>query len=82
MSYCDDCILLDICGNEGCLDDALTFCADKHRFVPVEVIEDIKADIDKEYKWLMATKCSLCDIDIAFDSIKKSIVRHISGKGK
>lgn len=24
MSYCDDCILLDICGKEGCCDEAIS----------------------------------------------------------
>ena len=45
MNYCDDCILLDICGKEGCLDDAMTFCADKDKFIPKSVAEDIKDDI-------------------------------------
>lgn len=46
MSYCDDCILLDICGKEGCLDDAMTFCGDKDEFIPKSVIEDIKSEIE------------------------------------
>ena len=29
MSYCDDCIHVDVCADEGCEDEALTFCADK-----------------------------------------------------
>ena len=49
MNYCEDCMLLDICGKEGCLDDAMTFCDDKHNFVPLSVIEDIKAEIADIY---------------------------------
>ena len=29
MSYCDDCIHVDLCADEACEDEALTFCADK-----------------------------------------------------
>ena len=45
-----------------------------------KVIEDIKVDIDNQYKWLMQTKHTLSDIDIAFDAIKQPVDRHISGK--
>ena len=47
MSYCDNCILLDICGKEGCLDGAMTFCADKYEFIPKSVIEDIRREIEQ-----------------------------------
>ena len=50
--------------------------------VPMSVIEDIKAEIDKQYKWLKQTKLTLYDIDIAFDAINASIDKHISGKEK
>ena len=43
-------------------------------------LEDIKADIDEQYKWLMQTKLTLYDIDIAFNAIKGSVDKHISGK--
>lgn len=45
MSYCDDCILLDICGQEGCLDNAMTFCADKHDFMRRSVIEEMGKEL-------------------------------------
>ena len=45
-----------------------------------DVLEQIKAEIEKEYKWLMQTKHTLCDIDIAFSGIKSAIDKHISGK--
>ena len=44
-----------------------------------ERIDAIKADIDKQYKWLMQTKQTLSDIDIAFDAIKSSIDKHCGG---
>ena len=33
-------------------------------------LDDIKVEIDNQYKWLMQTEHTLCDIDIAFDAIK------------
>lgn len=45
-----------------------------------QAIEDIKAEIDNQYKWLMQTKHTLCDIDIAFEAIKAVVDRRISGK--
>lgn len=45
MSYCDDCSLLDICGKEGCCDKAMTFCADKNKFIHVSILDKIKRDI-------------------------------------
>ena len=44
-----------------------------------ERIDAIKADIDKQYKWLMQTKHTLYDIDIAFSGIKSFIDKHIGG---
>ena len=72
-------------------------CAEEHRQLaewlkdykrlleqpPLEkVLEEIKAEIDKQYKWLMCTNHTLADIDIAFDAVKYSIDKHISGKEK
>ena len=37
------------------------------------LIEDVKAEIDEQYKWLMQTKHTLYDIDIAFSGIKAII---------
>lgn len=47
MSYCDDCILLDICGKEGCCDEAMTFCADKNKFIHVSTLDKIRAEIEE-----------------------------------
>ncbi len=44
-----------------------------------KVIEDIKTEIDEQYKWLMQTKHTLYDIDIAFSGIKSFIDKHIGG---
>ena len=49
MSYCDDCILLDICGKEGCCDASLTFCSDKNKFIHVSLLDRIRDEI-AEYK--------------------------------
>ena len=40
-------------------------------------LDDIKAEIDNQYKWLMQTNYTLYDIYIAFDIIKHFIDRHI-----
>lgn len=45
----------------------------------LKVIEDIKTEIDEQYKWLMQTKHTLYDIDIAFSAIKSFIDKHIGG---
>ena len=44
-----------------------------------KVIEDIKTEIDEQYKWLMQTKHTLYDIDIAFSGIKSFIDKYIGG---
>ena len=46
----------------------------------LKVIEDIKTEIDEQYKWLMQTKHTLYDIDIAFSGIKSFIDKHIEGE--
>ena len=48
----------------------------------LQSIEDIKADIDYQYKWLMQTKRTLSDIDIAFEAIKYSIDKHCGGENE
>ena len=30
MSICDNCLHQEVCGNEGCGDEALTYCSDFH----------------------------------------------------
>ena len=49
--------------------------------VPISVIDDIKTEIDNQYKWLMQTEHTLYDIDIAFDAIKSLLDKYI-GKDK
>lgn len=41
------------------------------------VLENIKAEIDNQYKWLMQTEHTLYDIDIAFDAIKSLLDKYI-----
>ena len=43
-------------------------------------IEDIKSEIDKQYRWLMQTKHTLYDIDIAFEAIKRFLDNYAYGK--
>ena len=45
MSYCDDCIIVDICGKDVCCCDAMTFCADKNKFIYVSILDKIRAEI-------------------------------------
>ena len=73
MSYCDDCIILDICGKEGCCDDAMTFCADKNKFIYVSILDKIRAEIDRQHKWLLQAGYTAYNVDIAFDAIKAVI---------
>ena len=44
-----------------------------------DVLDEIMAEIDDQYKWLMQTKHTLYDIDIAFSGIKSFIDKHIGG---
>ena len=58
-----------------------------HYTMPVEwwdkeigLFDDIRQEIDNQYKWLMQTDHTLYDIDIAFDAIKSLLDKHTSGK--
>lgn len=42
-----------------------------------DVVDEIKAEIDAQYKWLMQTNHTLYDIDVAFDVIRHCINKHI-----
>lgn len=79
MNYCEDCVLLDLCGNEGCLDDALTFCDDKQKFIRRSVIEDIRAEIESkiEHGEFFDYKDSRSE---AFGIALEIIDKHINGK--
>ena len=79
MAYCDDCILIDICGAEDLMDEALTFCNDKNRFVPVSVIEDIKAEL-----WYSGVNMveEYQGVWVRYRDIEKAFDKHISGKEK
>ena len=47
MSYCDNCILVDICGCESYYDESLKFCADKHKYIRKSELKDIKVEMEK-----------------------------------
>ena len=65
--------------NQGWKDGAeatayhVELCEKENPTIPLSVIEDIKAEIDRQYKWLMQTDHTLCDIDIAFSAIKRIV---------
>ena len=44
-----------------------------------DVLDKIRAEIDRQHKWLMQTNHTLYDIDIAFSGIKSFIDKHIGG---
>lgn len=76
MSYCDDCILLDICGKEGCCDEAMTFCADKNKFIHVSILDKIKDEMDDIAFDLADIDCTrksrmIVDMDDTFEIIDK-----------
>ena len=48
------------------------------KLISVEVLDKIRAEIDEQYNWLIQTKHTLYDIDIAFSGIK-SFIDKISG---
>ena len=45
MNYCDDCMHKEVCGIEGHLDDAMTYCEDK-RTDPVTGIQSAITEIE------------------------------------
>ena len=56
-----------------------TWCGSKEFFTaaPLEkVLEDIKAEIDRQYKWLINTRYTIRDVDIAFGSIFRTIDKY------
>ena len=75
MNYCEDCVLLDLCGNEGCLDDALVFCDYKQQFIRRSVIEDIRAEINQEY----LAEGHHTDYWVGIDKCLEIIDKHTSG---
>ncbi len=40
------------------------------------VLDKIRAEIDEQYKWLIDTRHTICDVDIAFDSIFRFIDKY------
>ena len=50
MSYCDDCIHCNVCGEEGAFEEALGFCAEKIK-EPYKVLKDIKVEIETDLSW-------------------------------
>ncbi len=41
-----------------------------------EVLDKIRAEIDRQYKWLINTRCTICDVDIAFNRIFQFIDKY------
>lgn len=41
-----------------------------------DVLDKIRAEIDRQYKWLINTKYTIRDVDIAFDSIFRIINKY------
>ena len=78
---CEKCEFFD--GEDMCYVDGTyalnpSRISDRPSWCPIKCdIEDIKAEIDEQYKWLMQTKHTLYDIDIAFSAIKSFIDKHI-----
>ena len=70
MSYCDDCIIRDICCAEGRYDNAVVYCEDKDKFIFKSVLEDIKAELNElkshympssGVEWGMKIACEIID---------------------
>ena len=41
-----------------------------------DVLDKIRADINRQYKWLINTRYTIRDVDIAFDSIFRTIDKY------
>ena len=37
------------------------------------ILDKIRAEIEKQYKWLLSAEVTTCNIDIAFDAIRKAV---------
>jgi len=70
------CYCLD-CYNKRQRENAKAWQKRKQQECVDKVLEEIKTEIDEQYKWLMQTKHTLNDIDIAFSGIKSCINKHI-----
>jgi hypothetical protein len=40
------------------------------RYMKNKTLEQIRAEIDRQQKWLLQAGCTACNVDIAFDAIK------------
>ena len=70
MSICDNCIHDEVCGLEDNHEEAITFCGD---MIPKDIFNKIRAEIDRQEKWLLQAGYTAYNTDIAFDSIKRVI---------
>ena len=50
----------------------------KQKYIERDVLDKIRAEIDKQEKWLLQAGCTACNVDIAFDAIK-SVVAESEG---
>ena len=41
-----------------------------------DILDKIRAKVDRQYKWLINTRCTIRDVDIAFDSIFQFIDKY------
>ena len=76
MSICDDCIHDDVCGLEDNHEEGIVSCAD---MIPKNVLDKIRAEIEKQEKWLLQTGYTAYNVDIAFFAIK-SVIAESEGK--
>ena len=44
--------------------------------LPIDVLDKIRAEADKQYKWLINTMYTIRDVDIAFGSIFRTIDKY------
>ena len=45
----------------------------KQKYIERDVLDKIRAEIDKQEKWLLQAGCTACNVDIAFDAIKSIV---------
>ena len=45
----------------------------KQKYIERDVLDKIRAEIDKQEKWLLQAGCTACNVDLAFDAIKSVV---------
>ena len=76
MKKCDTCIYRN---NVEQLKPCIIYQDNCEFYKSDDVLDKIRAEIDRQHKWLMQTNHTLYDIDIAFSGIKSFIDKHIGG---